>query len=58
MSSERYCLRTDNDGHEYCIPVDRIDDFDKWLITCGEFEEPQYANIVEGGFTFSDPEYY
>lgn len=57
---QRYCLVSDNDGHDYCIPVDKKQEFEDWVYAEADEggAEPEYAQRVEGTFTFTDPEFY
>jgi hypothetical protein len=53
---ERFTLVSDNDGHEYVIPLARKIEFDKWVeaedFDCDRFNEFR----IEGGLlTFTDP---
>ena len=64
MSSDRYCIVSDEDGHDYVVPVGKKYEFQDWLEQFDESAdiddcEPSYAQRIEGGeLTFSDPEYY
>ena len=62
--SERYCIVSDEYGHDYVVPVGKKYEFQDWL---DQFDvsvdldgrEPNYAQRIEGSeLTFSDPEYY
>jgi hypothetical protein len=50
---QRYCLVGDGDGHEYTCPVEREAELRELLES--EQGEPDWAERVEGGFTFTDP---
>lgn len=52
--SKRYCLVSDNDGHHFVIPCDRIVDFEAWLEQVerdGDAETPFYAFALGGSPT-------
>ena len=36
MSDQRWCFRSDEDGHGYLIPSERRDEFDRLLYEVGE----------------------
>lgn len=59
---ERYCLRSDNDGHDYCILVYQKDEFDDWVeFNDGNSLRDEWYGFdfnearVEGNLTFSNP---
>jgi len=57
---ERYCLVSDEDGHNYVIPLARKIEFDVWQETDAESEDFKCELFsefrIEGGLlTFTDP---
>jgi hypothetical protein len=56
----RYCIMSDDSGHEYFVPVDHTDDFNSWVEATEEdaldYIGPDFeANRIDGRFTFTDP---
>ncbi len=55
----RYRIVGDNSGHEYFIPADKSDDWNKWAEIDEDDERswdaPSYATRIDGRFTFADP---
>lgn len=51
----RYCTVGDDSGHEYFCPVDRKEDFYKWVYSDDDSETPAYATRIDGRLTFADP---
>jgi hypothetical protein len=57
---KRYCITSDDSGHEYFIEVGMEGEFENWLKT---FEDPDFEydgydyeeNRIDGRFTFTDP---
>ena len=63
MSDRRYCYRTDDDGHEYLVPVDVVDEFEAHLREIYEEEAwdlidkvNQYRIDGIHMYTFTDPQ--
>lgn len=56
---QRYCVVSDDDGHSYYIPYDKIDTWGDWLESIsegGDAEEPDWATRIDGGtLTFTAP---
>lgn len=59
VEPDRYCIVSDNSGHKYFIPVDKGDDWDKWLSLPDDdersWDQPEYSTRIDGRFTFTDP---
>lgn len=57
--SERYFIGSDNSGHEYYVPVSRMDEFRRWSELPEDDEDgwdaPEWATRIDGSFTFTDP---
>ena len=56
---KRFTIVSDNDGHDYYIPVESKDEFYEWLedeerSTYAESDKYAYCRI-DGTFTFTDP---
>lgn len=66
----RYSIHEDGDGHSWCVPVDKSDEFSAILDRIGEYwsnsgtmtddhapppEIPDYAISFEGRLSFTDP---
>ncbi len=47
-------IMDDDSGHEYCVPVSKIKDFEEWMESeAAELgDEPYFAERIEGDFTF------
>lgn len=56
---ERYFIGVDNSSHRYYVPVDRRKEFEAWSELDEEDESgwdaPEYATLIDGEFTFTDP---
>lgn len=56
-----FILVSDDDGHDYIIPVSRRNDWDKWCdmdsYDCESWQVPNYAMSVDRPF-ISFPEFY
>jgi hypothetical protein len=57
---QRYRICSDNDGHEYYIKVQHVDDFYKWVEyvenDCVRPDDGDYEGFrIDGRFTFTDP---
>ena len=54
----RYQLVGDDSGHDYAIPVSKVDDWYKWMDSedAELGDVPDWALRVEGDFTFTNPE--
>ena len=50
--TEKYCLRSDGDGHNYIVPVSRLKEWDEWSEIPSEDERawdvPNYAHSLGG----------
>lgn len=53
----RYMIVGDDSGHEYCIPEERLREWDTFLETEAALsgDEPAWAMRLEGTFTFANP---
>lgn len=55
----RYRLVGDDSGHDYVVPVDKTDEWYQWMDSeaaeLGD-EPPEWARIIAGTFTFTNPE--
>ena len=57
---QRFTVVSDNDGHDYCIPVEAVKEFDAWLddeerstyTECSKYDE---YRLDGGRLTFTDP---
>jgi hypothetical protein len=60
MTQQRYKLVSDNSGHDYVIPVEKSDDWYKFMDLDEDdpasWDVPEWARMVEGGLTFTDPQ--
>lgn len=56
---QRFCLVGDDSGHMYAIPVNKQNDWYAFLDLPDEdpksWDVPDWANRIEGNFTFTDP---
>ena len=56
---QRYQLVSDNDGHEYTIPVEQVEEFYEWLEdeerSTYEESDKYEDRRVDGVLTFTDP---
>mgnify|MGYP001575995552 FL=1 len=56
----RYFIGSDNSGHKYAVSVLRRKEWDDWCdIQEGDersWKVPDYADRIEGNFTFTDPQ--
>ena len=60
--SQRFTVVSDNDGHEYMIPVEKVEEFYKWLEdeelstyeACDRYDE---YRIDGGRLTFENPRF-
>jgi hypothetical protein len=47
-----YCITSDNDGHNYVIPVDKMSDWHEWCDIDSEdersWEAPEWAKSIGG----------
>ena len=56
----RYHLATNGIGHEYAIPINKTDEWYKWVDTKSTetgVEPPEWAIRVKDGFMFTKPEF-
>lgn len=57
----RYCVVSDNDGHSYCIPALRIEEWNRFMEIPEDDERswdiPKFAVRIDGRFTFALPSY-
>ena len=56
----RYCIMSDDSGHEYFVPVGQDKDFEKWVsysdYYIDDYGGPDFEeNRIDGTFTFTDP---
>ena len=64
IMAQRWILVSDDDGHDYCIPAEKQDQFREW-VESDEYESdyrgPDYAGYALGGsptqLTFENPQY-
>jgi hypothetical protein len=63
VSTQRYKLLKDDDGHAYIIPVEKEEEFEKWVRATTDnedYEGPSFEHLVIGGspslVTFTDPQ--
>jgi hypothetical protein len=61
MEEKRYMLVSDNDGNDYIIAVDDIEDFDNWVDNVEEgvsINKDYYENrrVNTSGWTFTNPQ--
>lgn len=57
---QRYCIESDNSGHQYFIPFNKRDEWNEWLEIPEDDERswdaPEYAERIDGGtLTFIAP---
>lgn len=70
MTMQRYCIVSDDDGHEYVIPAENLDLWHSWLASLAvgpdtpdevydalDWDPPEWARRLEGRLTFTDPEF-
>lgn len=60
MSVQRHTVVSDNDGHEYVIPVEKVEQFYIWLedeelSTYEDCERYDEYRVNGGKLTFTDP---
>lgn len=57
MSEPRYKIVGDNSGHDYVIPVERSEEWEKWLDSQDwkDGVTPIYAMRIDGHLTFTNP---
>ena len=59
--TQRFFLGCDSSGHDYLVPVERREDFNRWSDLPEDdpegWEEPSYATRIDGPYTltFTDP---
>ena len=54
----KYCLVSDDSGHDYVIPSDKRTEWYDFDFSDYDFNLPDYAELVEGGdLDFYSPEY-
>lgn len=58
VTPQRYKLCSDDSGHEYFVPIDKVDEFYAWVEDV--YTEKEYSvdfedNRIDGRFTFTDP---
>ena len=59
MAEQRYGIAGDDSGHTVAIPIERMADWWDWIDEEGwdnDEPNPDYAIIVDGNFTFTDPQ--
>lgn len=58
--AQRYKLVGDNSGHDYVIPIERADDWEKFMDIDEDdpasWDVPEWAKMIGGGLTFTDPQ--
>ncbi len=59
--SDRWCFKRDDDGHDYLIPLDMVEEFDKLLYETDDHYESFINKFDEmrigypSGYSFTDP---
>mgnify|MGYP000390849684 CR=1 FL=1 len=51
----KYCLVSDDSGHDYVIPADKRNDWYKFDFSDYDFDLPGWAIMVGGGLEFENP---
>ncbi len=52
---KKYCLVSDDSGHDYVIPTDKTSEWYKFDFDDYDFDLPDWAIMVEGGLEFENP---
>jgi hypothetical protein len=56
---KRYCIVGDQSGHDYFVPVERKEEWMSFLELDeddpGSWDVPEWAERIDGTFTFTDP---
>jgi hypothetical protein len=52
---KKYCLVSDDSGHDYVIPTDKRNEWYSFDFDEYDFDLPDWARQVEGGLEFENP---